>query len=130
MGNFIKEFRAFVLRGNVLDLAVAVILGIAFGLVIKSFTEDILLAIIAVIFGKPSFADVIWTINGGQIKIGLFIDAVINFVIVAFALFVVIRSVNAMQARRARGEAVEDAPAPAEDVVLLGEIRDLLKARA
>jgi large conductance mechanosensitive channel len=109
VSDILKEFRAFILRGNVLDLAVAVILGTAFGAVVKSFADDILMALIAAIFGKPDFSEVILDIGDGQIKIGAFINTVITFLIVAGALFLIIKTFNELQARRARGlEPVEE----------------------
>jgi large conductance mechanosensitive channel len=126
----IKEFREFLLRGNVVDLAVAVILGAAFGAVITSFVEDLLTPLLAAVGGEPDFAGLTFTINGSRFRYGEFINAVLSFVIIGAAVFfVVVKPVNALMARRKAG--VEPEPeSPPEDVVLLGEIRDLLKAQA
>jgi large conductance mechanosensitive channel len=126
----IKEFREFLLRGNVVDLAVAVILGAAFGAVITSFVEDLLTPLLAAIGGEPDFAGLTFTINESRFRYGEFINAVLSFVIIGAAVFfLVVKPVNALMARRKAG--VEPEPeSPPEDVVLLGEIRDLLKARA
>lgn len=124
MRGFFDEFKAFVLRGNVLDLAVAVILGIAFGAVVTAFTDGILMAFIAAIFGKPSFEDIVLDIGDGRILIGAFINALINFLLVAFALFLILKWVAAM-----KKPDPEDAPAPSDEAVLLAEIRDLLAAQ-
>lgn len=93
----IDEFKAFINRGNVLELAVAVIMGAAFGAVVTSFVKDILMQIIAAIFGQPDFSSLTFTIGKGVIAYGSFINAVIYFLIVAFAIFLVIRAYNRMR---------------------------------
>jgi large conductance mechanosensitive channel len=124
----IKEFREFLLRGNVVDLAVAVILGAAFGAVVTSFVNDILMQLIAMIGGKPDFSGLRFTINDAEFRYGAFLNAVISFVIIAAAVFFfVVKPVNALMARRKAGLEPEPEAVP-EDVVLLGEIRDLLRA--
>ena len=126
----IKEFREFLLRGNVVDLAVAVILGAAFGAVITSFVEDLLTPLLAAVGGEPDFAALTFSINGSRFRYGEFINAVTSFLIIGAAVFfLVVKPVNALMARRKAGEEPEP-EAVAEDVILLGEIRDLLKARA
>jgi large conductance mechanosensitive channel len=123
----IKEFREFLLRGNVVDLAVAVILGAAFGAVVTSFVNDILMQFIAMIGGTPDFSGLSFTINDAEFRYGAFLNAVIAFVIVAAVIFFfVVRPINALMARRKAGE-LPEADAVPEDVVLLGEIRDLLR---
>jgi large conductance mechanosensitive channel len=125
----IKEFREFLLRGNVVDLAVAVVLGAAFGAVITSFVDDILMQLIAMVGGQPDFSRLTFTINDAEFRYGEFINAVIAFVIIGAAIFfLVVKPVNALMARRKAGEEPEP-EAVTEDVVLLGEIRDLLKVR-
>ena len=123
----IKDFREFLLRGNVVDLAVAVILGAAFGAVVTSFVDDILMQVIAAVGGEPNFGGLKFTINDAEIRYGAFINAVIAFVIIGAAIFfIVVKPVNALMARRKAG--IEPEPeAQQEDVVLLGEIRDLLR---
>ena len=126
----IKEFREFLLRGNVVDLAVAVILGAAFGAVITSFVEDLLTPLLAAVGGEPDFAGLTFTINGSRFRYGEFFNAVISFLIIGAAVFfLVVKPVNALMARRKAGVEPEPEAVP-EDVILLGEIRDLLKARA
>jgi large conductance mechanosensitive channel len=125
----IKEFREFLLRGNVIDLAIAVVLGAAFGAVVTSFVDDILMQVIAMIGGQPDFSGLSFTINDAEFRYGSFLNAVISFVIIAAAIFFfVVKPVNALMARRKAGLEPEPEAVP-EDVVLLGEIRDLLKAR-
>ena len=123
----LNEFREFILRGNVVDLAVAVVIGAAFGAVITSLVADIITPVIAAIGGQPDFSALTFTINESEFRYGSFINAVIAFLIVAAAIFfIVVKPINAISARRKAGLTPEP-EAPAEDVVLLGEIRDLLK---
>lgn len=101
----IKEFRQFLLRGNVVDLAVAVVIGVAFGAVVTAFVADLITPLIAAIFGKPSFSGLTFTINGSRFLYGEFLNAVLSFVLVAAAIFfVVVKPMNALAARRARAE--------------------------
>ena len=109
MEKLLKDFRDFVMRGNVLDLAVAVVIGVAFNAVVTSLVNDVIMQIIAAIVGKPNFNDLTFTINGGIIYYGRFLTAVINFLIIAATLFVIIRAFEEMQQRRRRaGEDVSE----------------------
>lgn len=121
----IKGFREFLMRGNVVDLAVAVVIGAAFGAVIKAFTDGILNPLIAAIFGKPDLNSVgVFEINGAVFSIGLVLTALINFVIIAAAVyFFVVVPMNAAKARFAK----EEEAAEAEEITLLREIRDSLR---
>src|SRR3954453_23621025 len=123
----LKEFRNFILRGNAIDLAVAVVLGAAFGAVVTSLVQDIVTPIISILFGKPGFADLTITINGAVIRYGSFLNAVFSLVLIGAAVFfLVVKPVNLLMARRKSGEEPPPEAVP-EDIVLLGEIRDLLK---
>jgi large conductance mechanosensitive channel len=103
------EFKSFLLRGNVVDLAVAVVLGIAFGAVIKALVDDLLTPIIALIFGKPDFGALSFTINSSHFLYGDFINALIAFVSVAAAIFFfVVKPLNVIAERRARGQVEPD----------------------
>ena len=125
----IKEFRDFVLRGNVIDLAVAVVIGIAFGAVVTSAVENLFTPLIAAIAGEPDFSALDFTISESRFLYGAFVNSLIAFVsIAAVVFFVVVKPLNALAARRRRGEVAADAPTP-EDIALLREIRDLLKER-
>jgi len=105
----LKEFKAFLLRGNVVDLAVAVVIGIAFGAVITALVADIITPLIAAIFGSHDFSALTFTINGSTFKYGDFINAVISFVLIAAAVFfVIVKPMNALAARRARDEPAPD----------------------
>ncbi len=106
----LNEFKAFINRGNVLDLAVAVILGAAFGAVVNSFVNDILMQIIAAIFGQPNFASLSFNLGNGVIKYGSFLNAIINFLIVAFAIFLVIRAYNQMRKPTPAGTINKECP--------------------
>jgi large conductance mechanosensitive channel len=97
----LKDFRQFVLRGNVVDLAVAVVLGAAFGALVTALVEDLLTPVIAAIIGKPDFSNLTFTINDSVFKYGAFLNAVIAFVLIAAAVFFfVVKPVNALMARR------------------------------
>ncbi len=130
MGKLAKDFRDFVMRGNVLDLAVAVIIGVAFNAVVTSLVNDVLMQLIAAIVGKPNFDALTFSIGHGIIHYGRFLTAVVNFLIIAWTLFVIIRAFESLQRRRAKTP--EEAPEvpKTDEAILLAEIRDLLAARA
>lgn len=124
----IKEFREFILRGNVVDLAIAVVIGAAFGAVVAAFVADLVTPLIAAIGGKSDFAQLTFTINGSKFSYGHFLNAVVSFLIVsAVIFFFVVKPLNLLLARRKAEDVTPEPEAPAEDVRLLGEIRDLLK---
>jgi large conductance mechanosensitive channel len=130
----LKGFREFIMRGNVVDLAVAVVIGGAFGAVVTALVKDILTPLIAAIVGKPDFSTLSFTINKSHFLYGDFINFVINFIFVAAAIYffviVPIQKLTEMRARRvAAGEPVEEASIPSDEAVLLREIRDLLATR-
>jgi large conductance mechanosensitive channel len=148
----LKEFKAFVMRGNVLDLAVAVIIGAAFGKIVTSLTDDILMPIIGRIFGGLDFSGYFLILSHDKVPAALqgstdyaalkkagvpllgygeFITQAVNFLIVAFIIFLILRGVNkAMELTARQQAATADAPAPdSAEVILLREIRDSLKAR-
>jgi large conductance mechanosensitive channel len=122
----IKGFRDFLMRGNVIDLAVAVIIGAAFGAVVSAFANDFIGGLIGVVGGTRDFGDAGVSIGDGKVVYGSTITALINFAIVAAAIYVVIVvPMQALAARRARDRDAET-PAPSDEAVLLTEIRDLL----
>jgi len=123
----LKEFRDFILRGNVVDLAVAVVIGAAFGAVVTGFVASFITPLIALIGGKPDFGDLTFSISGTVFTYGTFLNLLISFLIIAAVVFfVIVRPVNTLMARLKRGEEPE-VEAPPQDVVLLMEIRDLLR---
>ena len=124
-----KGFKDFLLRGNVVDLAVALVLGAAFGAVINAFATDLIGGLIGAIGGSPDFGRAGFTANGSKVVIGSTITALINFVIVAAAIyFIVIVPVQKLMERRKVGLEPEVEGTP-EDIALLQEIRDLLRTR-
>jgi large conductance mechanosensitive channel len=138
----LKEFRDFALRGNVLDLAVGIIIGAAFTAIVSSLVDDIIMPPIGLVLGGVDFSQLFVTLKGdgtyntvAQAKdagavtwnLGLFINAVIKFLIVAFAVFLLVKAINTLA--RKQPPAPPPPPAPPEDVVLLREIRDLLAKR-
>ena len=105
----LKGFREFVLRGNVLDLAVAVVIGGAFGAVVTAFVKDLLTPLIAAIAGKPDFSAIVFQVNGSKFPVGDFINQLISFLLIAIAVyFFVVLPVNTLVARIRRGEAPAD----------------------
>jgi large conductance mechanosensitive channel len=125
---FVKEFKEFINRGNVVDLAVAVVIGASFKLVIDSFSVDIIGGILSAIGGQPDLSGLTVTVGEGEIYWGRFVTAVINFIITAFAVFLVVKAINKMQnLRAAKAQAEEEATETELD--LLRQIRDQLAAR-
>jgi large conductance mechanosensitive channel len=127
----LKGFREFIMRGNVIDLAVAVVLGGAFAPIITTIVDGLITPLIAAIGGQPNLNEMwIITINNAEFKIGPIVTAVLNFLIIAAAIyFVVIVPMNKLMAMRAGKGGESEPEAPAEDIVLLRQIRDELRAR-
>ncbi len=130
--SLIKEFKAFAMRGNVVDLAVAVIIGGAFGKIVASFVNDILMPPLGILLGGVDFKELMYVMKEAEgeiaavtINYGMFIQNVIDFVIIAFAIFLMIKAMNATKKKEAVAPTV--APIPTKDQELLMEIRDLLK---
>jgi large conductance mechanosensitive channel len=137
-----EQFKKFAMRGNVIDLAVGVVIGAAFTGIINSLVKDVIMPPIGWAMGGIDFSNFFFTLKGPHvatiadaqkigavtINYGLFLNTIINFLVVALALFILIRGINRLQTKPPASSA--DAPPPPEDVVLLREIRDLLKSRA
>ena len=136
---FVKEFKEFAMKGNLIDLAVAVIIGGAFGKIVSSFVADIVMPLIGLLLGGVNFADLKWVIkeavmeNGVEkvaaatLNYGNFIQVTIDFLIIALAIFMAIKAMNSMKKKE---EPAPEAPAaPSAEETLLGEIRDLLKTK-
>jgi large conductance mechanosensitive channel len=123
----LKGFRDFLMRGNVVDLAVAVVIGAAFGAVVAAFADDFIGGILGAIGGSPDFGDAGFTVNGSKIVYGSTLTALIQFLIVAAAIYFVV--VLPMQAMAKRRGVEEESPAPSDEVVLLTDIRDALRER-
>lgn len=121
MKTFIKDFKAFAMKGNVVDLAVAVVIGAAFGKIVSSLVDTIITPFIGLFMGGVDFT----SLAVGAFKYGAFIQAIIDFLIIALVIFIVIRMIGKLQKKE---EEKEDKPKePSEDVLLLREIRDALK---
>ncbi len=146
MGNMLKEFRDFAVKGNMLDLAVGIVIGAAFGTIVNSLVNDIIMPIVSGIFRMPDFSNLFLVLRNptGEVftsvelareagaavlAYGLFINAIISFGIIAFALFLIVKAYNNVKAQMQR-EAEEAPAAPNPQEVLLTEIRDLLAKQA
>lgn len=137
----LKEFQEFIARGNVMDMAVGIIIGAAFTTIVKSLVDDVIMPPIGLITGGVDFSNLFLSLSGQQfdslaaaqeagaatLNYGVFINAVINFLIVAFAIFILIKQVNRF--KRQEEEKPAEPPAPPKQEVLLEEIRDLLKSQ-
>ena len=126
----LKGFKDFLMRGNVVDLAVAVVIGAAFGAVVSGLLKGLINPLIAAVAGKPDLDQVgTFKLNGADFSIGLFLTPLVNFLIIGSAIyFIVVLPLNTLAERRARGVEVET-EAPSEEVALLTEIRNSLRAR-
>jgi large conductance mechanosensitive channel len=128
MKQLVRDFRDFALKGNFIDLAVAVVIGVAFNAVVNSLVNDVIMPIVAAIIGKPNFDDLTIMLGDTAVYYGRFLTAVVNFLIIAATLFVIIRSFEELQKRAIRrGEVTAEEAKPDEvQIQLLTEIRDAL----
>lgn len=125
---FLKEFKDFISRGNVLDMAVGVIIGSAFGKIVTSIVNDILMPLIGVLIGGHDFSSLSIKIKDATINYGAFIQNVIDFLIVAFCIFIIVKIVNKLT--RKHEEEIKEVPKKSDEVLLLEDIRDLLKKKS
>ncbi|MFO8239422.1 MAG: large-conductance mechanosensitive channel protein MscL [Dissulfuribacterales bacterium] len=130
--SMIKEFKAFAMRGNVVDMAVGIVIGVAFGKIVSSFVADVLMPPLGMPLGDVNFADLSVTLKeaSGEVaavtlNYGQFIQTVVDFLIIAFAIFLVIKGMNSL--KKKEEEAPAKPPAPSKEEMLLTEIRDVLK---
>lgn len=123
-----KEFQEFINRGNVIDLAVAVIIGGAFGAIISSLVDDIIMPLVGVLLGGIDFTSLSVQVGEAEILYGNFIQATVNFLIIALTIFLVVRGYNSLQREQEEEEPAEP-PEPSAEEKLLTEIRDILKSR-
>jgi len=128
-----KEFKKFIMRGNVMDLAVGVIIGGAFGKIVTSLVNDVIMPLIGLLLGKIDFKTLKWVIEEAKgeapevaLNYGMFIQNIVDFIIIALAIFLMIRLIEKFRSKPEPAPAPEPAPTP-EDILLLTEIRDLLK---
>ncbi|EGG32135.1 large conductance mechanosensitive channel protein MscL [Paenibacillus sp. HGF5] len=123
--NLLKEFKTFALKGNVLDLAIGVIIGAAFGKIVSSLVSDIIMPVIGLLLGGVDLSGLKATIGDATLTYGVFLQTVVDFLIVSFSIFMFIRTLNRF--KRKEEIKAEEPPAPSKEEVLLAEIRDLLK---
>jgi large conductance mechanosensitive channel len=122
----LQDLKKFLFKDSLVDVAVAFILAAAFGAVVKSLVENVLMPLIAALVGKPSFDDIVWTLGDTPIKIGMFLTAFVNFLIIGTVLFFVVRAITRVMSVRKRETL--DEKMVSDEVVLLTEIRDALAA--
>lgn len=123
MKNFLSEFKAFALRGNVLDLAVGVVIGAAFGKIVSSLVDNIIMPLVGLVLGGLDFSKLAVTVGDAQIKYGAFIQSIVDFIVIAFVIFLFIKLINKMSRNQP-----DDEPAPiTPSEQYLEDIRDLLK---
>ena len=127
MKKMVQEFKTFISRGNVVDLAVGVVVGGAFSKIVTSLVDNIIMPIVGIIIGGIDFTNLSLTIFGVQIQFGLFLQNVVDFLIIAFCIFVVIKLINKFTKKEEKKEEEAKAPVKSDEVILLEEIRDLLK---
>ena len=128
MKKFMEEFKQFIARGNVMDMAVGVIIGGAFSTITTSLINDVIMPLLGIFTGSISFSTLTLTINGAVIAYGNFIQAVLNFLVMAFVVFCMIKTLNRFHRKKEETPAEEPAPPePSAEEKLLTEIRDLLK---
>ncbi len=118
---FFDEFRKFAMRGNVIDLAVAVVIGAAFNKIISSLVDGIIMPVLGLLLGGVNIADKTFTLGHAVVKWGSFLQSLIDFTIIAFSIFVAIKAINSLKKKE------ESVPPPSEEIVLLTQIRDLLR---
>lgn len=125
-----KEFKAFALKGNVLDLAIGVIIGAAFGNIVTSLVNDMLMPVIGLLVGGINLKELQFQYGDTVLKYGAFLQTVIDFFIVSFSIFLFVKGINKLRRKEKEDPKPEAPPAPSKEEVLLAEIRDLLKQRA
>ncbi len=145
MASLLKEFRDFAVKGNMIDLAIGVIIGAAFGAIVSSLVDDVFMPLIGLIIGGIDFSNLFIVLKNpnnvavtsiqaakdagvATLNIGLFINAIVKFTIIAFVLFMVVKGINSMK-KKAAEEPTPASPAPSREEVLLTEIRDALRAK-
>ena len=124
--SFVDEFKAFAMKGNVLDLAVAVVIGTAFGKIVSSLVEDIIMPVVGLLLGGVDFTGLAYQLGEATVAYGVFIQSIIDFLIVAVAIFMVVKGINKTQTKAVKPAEPAAPAAPSEDILLLREIRDRL----
>lgn len=129
LGKGLGDFKKFISRGNVVDMAVGVIIGAAFGKIVTSLVNDMLMPVVGIFLGGVDFSTLSFTIGEAQVKYGAFIQTIIDFIIIAFTIFIVVKLFERLKRKEEVAEAPAESspPVPSDEVVILREIRDLLK---
>ncbi|MGY8611919.1 large conductance mechanosensitive channel protein MscL [Bacillus velezensis] len=125
-----SEFKSFAMRGNIMDLAIGVVIGGAFGKIVTSLVEDIIMPLVGLLLGGLDFSGLAVTFGDAHIKYGSFIQTIVNFFIISFSIFIVIRTIGKLRRKKEAEEEAEEAEDTDQQTELLTEIRDLLKQRA
>ncbi|AZI48773.1 MULTISPECIES: large conductance mechanosensitive channel protein MscL [Bacillus amyloliquefaciens group] len=125
-----SEFKSFAMRGNIMDLAIGVVIGGAFGKIVTSLVEDIIMPLVGLLLGGLDFSGLAVTFGDAHIKYGSFIQTIVNFFIISFSIFIVIRTISKLRRKKEAEEEAEEAEETDQQTELLTEIRDLLKQRA
>lgn len=125
-----SEFKSFAMRGNIMDLAIGVVIGGAFGKIVTSLVEDIIMPLVGLLLGGLDFSGLAVTFGEAHIKYGSFIQTIVNFFIISFSIFIVIRTIGKLRRKKEAEEEAEEAEDTDQQTELLTEIRDLLKQRA
>jgi len=124
----LQEFKEFAMRGNVLDLAIGVIIGGAFGKIVTSLVNDLLMPFIGLLLGGVDFSKLQYVYGSTVLKYGLFIQSIVDFLIITFSIFLFVKAISSLK-KKEEAVIVEEAPQPGKEEILLTEIRDLLKAK-
>ncbi|UMU16481.1 large conductance mechanosensitive channel protein MscL [Bacillus velezensis] len=124
-----SEFKSFAMRGNIMDLAIGVVIGGAFGKIVTSLVEDIIMPLVGLLLGGLDFSGLAVTFGDAHIKYGSFIQTIVNFFIISFSIFIVIRTIGKLRRKKEAEEEAEEAEETDQQTELLTEIRDLLKQR-
>ncbi|ATL46922.1 large conductance mechanosensitive channel protein MscL [Chitinophaga caeni] len=125
--SFIKEFKEFAMKGNVIDMAVGIVIGAAFGKIVSALVNNIIMPLVGILIGGLDFKNLKITVGNAEVGYGIFIQTIVEFIIVAFAIFLLIKAINRM--KRKKEEAPAPPPGPTNEEKLLMEIRDALKSK-
>lgn len=129
MKKFMSEFKEFIAKGDVMSMAVGIIIGGAFTAIVTSVVADIITPLLGILIGGINFSGIIWTVGSAQILVGNFIQAIITFLLTALVIFIIMRSFNKLVNKKTEAEETPAETLPPEDIKLLMEIRDLLKEK-
>lgn len=136
MKKFLREFKEFAVRGNVLDMAVGVVIGGAFSKIVSSLVADLVMPLLSILTGRVNLSSLAWIlpspVEGGDpitVTYGVFLQTLLDFILIAFSIFVVIKLINRLHKKKEEPSPAPEEPKPSKEEILLAEIRDLLKAQ-